>query len=189
MLGGLLMDPFQTESALGSVRGMGLLPVTTVFEEEKKLENRIYRIGMLEGDFASLSGKKVVGYEIHMGRTEAAGSDASSQQFDTKTFGDNSVCTRKAINKISPFVQDSTGNLLGCTVGTVAGSYIHGIFDEVDFREAFINLLYARKGKIRGESENLTLQEYREQQFDKLAQILRESLDMEKIYEILGLCK
>ncbi|QWT52484.1 cobyric acid synthase [Eubacterium sp. MSJ-33] len=189
MLGGLLMDPFQTESALGSVRGMGLLPVTTVFEEEKKLENRIYRIGMLEGDFASLSGKKVVGYEIHMGRTEAAGSDASSQQFDTKTFGDNSVCTRKAINKISPFVQDSTGNLLGCTAGTVAGSYIHGIFDEVDFREAFINLLYARKGKIRGESENLTLQEYREQQFDKLAQILRESLDMEKIYEILGLCK
>lgn len=189
MLGGLLMDPFQTESALGSVRGMGLLPVTTVFEEEKKLENRIYRIGMLEGDFASLSGKKVVGYEIHMGRTEAIGSDASSQQFDTKTIGDNSVCTRKALNKISPFVQDSTGNLLGCTAGTVAGSYIHGIFDEVDFREAFINLLYARKGKIRGESENLTLQEYREQQFDKLAQILRESLDMEKIYEILGLCK
>lgn len=35
----------------------------------------------------------------------------------------------------------------------------------------------------------MTLQEYREQQFDKLAQVLRESLDMEKIYEILGLIK
>lgn len=34
MLGESLMDPLQTESALGSVRGMGLLPVTTVFEEE-----------------------------------------------------------------------------------------------------------------------------------------------------------
>lgn len=49
MLGESLMDPLQTESALGSVRGMGLLPVTTVFEEEKQLENRAYRIGMLEG--------------------------------------------------------------------------------------------------------------------------------------------
>lgn len=34
MLGESLMDPLQMESALGSVRGMGLLPVTTVFEEE-----------------------------------------------------------------------------------------------------------------------------------------------------------
>ena len=189
MLGESLMDPLQTESALGSVRGMGLLPVTTVFEEEKQLENRAYRIGMLEGNFVSLSNKKIAGYEIHMGRTEVAGIDAVTQRFDTKTAVDNSVCTRKAANKISPFVQDATGNMLGYTAGTVAGSYIHGIFDEVDFREAFINLLYARKGKNRGESECLTLQEYREQQFDKLAQILRDNLDMEEIYEIIGLRK
>ena len=168
MLGESLMDPLQTESALGSVRGMGLLPVTTVFEEEKQLENRAYRIGMLEGNFVSLSNKKIAGYEIHMGRTEVAGK--------TKT-------------PIYPFVSDSAGTVLGYTAGTVAGSYIHGIFDEIAFREAFIELLYARKGKTRGESEHLTLQEYREQQFDKLAQVLRESLDMEKIYEILGLIK
>jgi adenosylcobyric acid synthase len=168
MLGESLMDPLQTESALGSVRGMGLLPVTTVFEEEKQLENRAYRIGMLEGNFVSLSNKKIAGYEIHMGRTEVAG---------------------KTTIPIYPFVSDSAGNVLGYTAGTVAGSYIHGIFDEIAFREAFIELLYARKGKTRGESEHLTLQEYREQQFDKLAQVLRESLDMEKIYEILGLIK
>ena len=168
MLGESLMDPLQTESALGSVRGMGLLPVTTVFEEEKQLENRAYRIGMLEGNFVSLSNKKIAGYEIHMGRTEVAG---------------------KTTTPIYPFVSDSVGTVLGYTAGTVAGSYIHGIFDEIAFREAFIELLYARKGKTRGESEHLTLQEYREQQFDKLAQVLRESLDMEKIYEILGLIK
>lgn len=28
---------------------------------------------------------------------------------------------------------------------------------------------------------------YKEEQYDKLAEILRESLDMEKIYEIMGL--
>ena len=168
MLGESLMDPLQTESALGSVRGMGLLPVTTVFEEEKQLENRAYRIGMLEGNFVSLSNKKIAGYEIHMGRTEVAG---------------------KTTTPIYPFVSDSAGTVLGYTAGTVAGSYIHGIFDEIAFREAFIELLYARKRKTRGESEHLTLQEYREQQFDKLAQVLRESLDMEKIYEILGLIK
>ena len=46
---------------------------------------------------------------------------------------------------------------------------------------------YARKGKTRGESEHLSIHEYREQQFDKLARILRESLDMDRIYEILEL--
>lgn len=165
MLGGALKDPMQTESALGSVRGMGLLPVTTVFEEEKQLENRTYHIGMPEGTFASLSGKKIAGYEIHMGRTEAADNDGALQ----------------------PFVIGPDGKVLGYTAGTVAGSYIHGIFDEVVFREAFINLLYARKGKTRGKSEHLSIHEYREQQFDKLAQILRESLDMDRIYEILEL--
>lgn len=165
MLGGALKDPMQTESALGSVRGMGLLPVTTVFEEEKQLENRTYHIGMPEGTFASLSGKKVAGYEIHMGRTEAADNDGALQ----------------------PFVIGPDGEVLGYTAGTVAGSYIHGIFDEVAFREAFINLLYERKGKTRGESEHLSIHEYREQQFDKLARILRESLDMDRIYEILEL--
>ena len=165
MLGEVLMDPMQTESVLGSVRGMGLLPVTTVFEEEKQLENRTYHISMPEGTFASLSGKKVAGYEIHMGRTEAADNDGALQ----------------------PFAIGPDGEVLGYTAGTVAGSYIHGIFDEVVFREAFINLLYARKGKTRGESEHLSIHEYREQQFDKLAQILRESLDMDRIYEILEL--
>ena len=165
MLGGALKDPMQTESALGSVRGMGLLPVTTVFEEEKQLENRTYHIGMPEGTFASLSGKKVAGYEIHMGRTEAADNDGA----------------------LKPFVIGPDGEVLGYTAGTVAGSYIHGIFDEVVFRETFIDLLYARKGKTRGESEHLSIHEYREQQFDKLAQILRESLDMDRIYEILEL--
>lgn len=189
MLGEALMDPLQTESALGSVRGMDLLPVTTVFEEEKQLENRTYRIGMLDGEFASLSGEKVAGYEIHMGRTEIAGSNVTSQQSDTKIIAGDSVYTMKTTTPIYPFISDSAGNILGYTAGTVAGSYIHGIFDEVAFREAFIRLLYARKGKTRGESQYLTMQEYREQQFDKLAQILRESLDMEKIYEILGLCK
>lgn len=165
MLGEVLMDPMQTESAFGSVRGMGLLPVTTVFEEEKQLENRTYHISMPEGTFASLSRKKVAGYEIHMGRTEAADNDGALQ----------------------PFVIGPDGEVLGYTAGTVAGSYIHGIFDEVVFREAFIDLLYARKGKTRGESEHLSIHEYREQQFDKLAQILRESLDMDRIYEILEL--
>lgn len=165
MLGGALKDPMQTESALGSVRGMGLLPVTTVFEEEKQLENRTYHIGMPEGTFASLSGKKVAGYEIHMGHTEAADNDGALQ----------------------PFVIGPDGEVLGYTAGTVAGSYIHGIFDEVAFRETFIDLLYARKGKTRGESEHLSIHEYREQQFDKLAQILRESLDMDRIYKILEL--
>ena len=74
----------------------------------------------------------------------------------------------------------------GCIKGSVAGTYLHGLFDEEEFREAFIDMLCDEKGIDRVEQAELTYEQYREAQYDKLADILRESLDMEAVYEILG---
>ena len=71
--------------------------------------------------------------------------------------------------------------------GRIMGSYIHGIFDGVAFREYLLNKIRARKGlklKKSKEYENL-----REIELDSLADIVRASLDMKEIYRIMGIEK
>ena len=63
MLGNLLFDPEGVEH-LGTMRGMGLLPVDTTFAGEKRRTQM--EATVVTGDFA---GAKLSGYEIHMGRT------------------------------------------------------------------------------------------------------------------------
>ena len=67
MLGRAIHDPEGVERA-GSVRGMGLLPVETIFLPEKS-RTRV-RARVLAGP---LAGAALDGYEIHMGRTEVKG--------------------------------------------------------------------------------------------------------------------
>ncbi|MGL4731474.1 MAG: cobyric acid synthase, partial [Clostridium sp.] len=69
----------------------------------------------------------------------------------------------------------------------VIGTYLHGVFDNVDFREAIINKLRAKKGLEYKESK--AYENLREIELDKLADLARQALDMDKIYEILGLEK
>ena len=64
MLGETLSDPLGAEGG-GELRGLGLLPVSTVFSREKA-RTRV-KGEVLAGPFA---GARVEGYEIHMGRTE-----------------------------------------------------------------------------------------------------------------------
>ena len=73
----------------------------------------------------------------------------------------------------------------GCYAGNVIGSYLHGIFDEEDFRRAVVGLLCEKKGISYEQKETVSFREYKEQQYDKLADILRNSLDMDRIYQII----
>ena len=69
---------------------------------------------------------------------------------------------------------------------TVLGTYLHGLFDTPQWTEGLVALLLARKGEAYDPDRGaLSARDYREQQYDKLAQRLRESLNMELIYEIL----
>lgn len=66
---------------------------------------------------------------------------------------------------------------------TVMGTYLHGIFDNDDFREAIISALKAKKGVA--ESERVDFAAFKDSQYNLLASAVREALDMEKLMAII----
>lgn len=67
----------------------------------------------------------------------------------------------------------------------VYGSYIHGIFDENGIAETIARALYKERGLEFSEENTFDIHAYKESQYDKLAETVREALDMELIYKIL----
>lgn len=65
------------------------------------------------------------------------------------------------------------------------GTYIHGIFDEGNIASTIVSALCTKKGIATDKIETFDIHEYKESQFDKLAEIVRSTLDMDKIYRIL----
>lgn len=170
ILGEKLSDPYHIEG-FSELNGMGLLPVVTTFIENKIRTRVKGRIGELTGELRNLSGKSIEGYEIHMGIT--VGSE---------------------IGKFNPFAyftdlnEESGGDKTdGNCRNNVFGTYLHGIFDKEDFLEAFIKLLYERKGLEYDKIHIRNRESYKEEQYNKLAQVVRENLDMNLIYDILDL--
>ena len=67
----------------------------------------------------------------------------------------------------------------------VYGCYVHGLFDSSEVLQALSDTLLARKGLTRSGTAEINLREYKEKQYDLLADALRQALDMEQIYRIL----
>jgi adenosylcobyric acid synthase len=71
MLGASVRDPLEVEAAgVKEIKGMGLLPMDTVFQGEKVQQQTSGVFGEIPGALHSLSGMKYTGYEIHMGRSQ-----------------------------------------------------------------------------------------------------------------------
>lgn len=182
MLGETIIDEEGLEGELHSrVRGIGLLPLTTYFEGEKTRTRVEGETKEFNGNLKSLSCKRVSGYEIHMGRTvptDVINENAMKRESAPGCLNERrSGCSEFATlrNKTDGFCSEN-----------VIGTYLHGIFDEEDFRTAFVRMLCDRAGIDYEQTEKISYEEYREMQYDRLADILRESLDMEMIYKILG---
>lgn len=159
MLGESLSDPLGMEAG-GALRGMGLLPGRTEFAPQKSRRQRKGRFGEVEGTLAPLSGAAIEGYEIHMGQT--VGEEGTK-----------------------PLALLEDGRPDGMQRGSVYGSYLHGVFDSAEAVDGLLRALLTRKG-LSGDAlhaENPAV--YRERQFDILEQGLRESLDMERIYQMM----
>ena len=69
--------------------------------------------------------------------------------------------------------------------GNVLGSYLHGIFDTGVFYRALVNHIRSQKGLSENRDEILTMKEFREREFDRLAALVRQNLDMDSVYKIL----
>lgn len=161
MMGRTVSDPENTEGG-GSLRGIGLLAVDTVFRPEKTTVQTRGTVAPLCGVLQSLSGLAVEGYEIHMGETAR---DADARPFVTLLHGGAPV-------------ED------GCVGENACGTYLHGVFDAPEAAQRLAEALAARKGvTLEGQAEEPAV--YRERQYDLLADTVRRSLDMQKIYEIL----
>ena len=71
----------------------------------------------------------------------------------------------------------------GTYCGNVAGCYVHGIFDSAEVSGALIRALYQAKG-LPACTEPADRRTHREKQLDALADTVRQSLDLAKIYQI-----
>ena len=162
MLGLEISDPYGAEGG-GTMRGMGLLPMRTVFDPDKRQVRSQGAVAQVGGPLAAISGAAVEGYEIHMGTTTREGGEG--------------VCQLDA--------EDGTSGLDGCHEGNVYGSYLHGIFDSREFTQALVGALMEAKGLDPAEVHAVDMRQYKEQQYDKLAQVIRENMDMDLVYRIL----
>ena len=164
MLGETLSDPHGVENG-GSMKGMGLLPMETVFAE-KKTRTRVHgHFGQLSGVFAPLSGAEIEGYEIHMGES---------------VLKENAGTATKITDSVSGIKKEE-----GAFAGNVCGTYIHGVFDKEASAEAIIRVIGEKKGIDVENMIGVDFAAFKEQQYDILAAELRKHLDMKKIYEIL----
>ena len=170
MLGKVLKDPYHVENDLEEVEGIGLLDVETTFEMEKTTTQvKAILDENLHGYLENLSGKEVSGYEIHMGITK-------------RNENSNNFVTVK--QKLEQKVNYQVGSVnKECNV---FGTYLHGIFDDIDFTRTILNNIRKMKNLEPIESNVKSFKEFKNQQYDKLADYLREHLDMEKIYEIMN---
>lgn len=70
--------------------------------------------------------------------------------------------------------------------GHILGTYLHGLLDSPQLVERLVGLLMEEKGlHWTGEAPEESLWDYKQRQYDKLAQTLRDSLDLRTIYEIV----
>ena len=148
MLGTILEDPFFKEGSkvnlVKSISGIGLLPLKTTF-----LQKKITRQINSESIWPNLT--EIKGFEIHNGITEL---DSSQNTF-----------------KIKPIFKDSDlgwykENIQG---GTIAGTYIHGIFENDDWRDHYLNLIRKRKNLPLLDKKTRSYKMKRESIIDNLA--------------------
>lgn len=167
MLGMDISDPEGAEQQ-GTVKGMGLLPVHTVFRQEKRRTRVEGNFLELSGVLKDMSGVRFEGYEIHMGETW-------TDQKALVRFTEISAGSRES----SPAQMD------GAWSDNVCGCYIHGIFDEPEAAKGFLSAVLRKKGCDPEQIRAVDWKAHKEEQYDRLADIIRKSLDMEAVYRII----
>jgi adenosylcobyric acid synthase len=169
MLGEGLLDPEGTEAGIGSLPGLGLLPVATRFGKSKSTHQARARIVSRQGIWRNLYGQEVKGYEIHMGQSTVLDSSCSLTRIFSRS-GESCSVADGACN-------DS---------GRVFGTYLHGIFDNPSVMLGIMNHIRREKGLPALDAANLPAMQ-RQHKYDQWADLVRASLDMDRIYRIMGL--
>lgn len=70
--------------------------------------------------------------------------------------------------------------------GNVYGSYVHGIFDAPGITDAILQTICQEKGIDFAALQSFDPHDYKERQYDLLADAVRQGLDMELVYRVLN---
>lgn len=169
MLGREIID-CGIEDTVGAMPALGLLDATTRFDLYEKKTVQVEKTVTGGGPILEpIRGQKVRGYEIHMGLTSPSEEGA---------FEDDGAVSSS---------------------GIVIGTYLHGLFDNENFRAAFLDFLRRGKRAVseinepcrrgedeceRGAGEGSALES---DGFAQLARATADHLDLKKIYQMLDL--
>lgn len=164
MMGLTLRDPLGMESAARAAPGLGLLPGRTVFSRDKTLSwtGATCRLPFFAGG-------RVSGYEVHCGVTAHAVAGARPA-FRTEGAG-------------APGRPEG----LWRAGGRVFGTYLHGIFENDRFREAFLAAVRARFSLPRPAGPRLSFRARRLAEIDRWADVVEASLDLAPLWSKMGL--
>ena len=165
MLGTYIHDPHQVESSATSSPGLALLPVTTAFSPTKHTHQIKGSVVCSRGLLAEAQNLSFEGYEIHMGSTE---SDEEGAAFRVRER------SGQPCDLLDGYLDDS---------GRVLGTYIHGLFRNKGVRRALLRHIADSKGQHLSFVDD----DQREDEYDKLADLIHRSLNMSLIYAITGL--
>lgn len=160
MLGRKVSDPHNIESHARQTKGLSLFDMTTGILKRKQT----YQVEA----YHSLTGAKATGYEIHHGKTIKSAKLAPAFVITKRGAKYVNICDG---------AQDYDGR--------VWGTYIHGVFDSKDFRRQFLRNIMQLKGsgnrKIRCNNFD------KDKEFDKLAKLVRDNIDINYLYKIVKL--
>jgi adenosylcobyric acid synthase len=158
MMGARLEDPKAQESSLPAAPGLGLLPQCTIIEDEKVTRQSEFRfLHPADRQKEKSNEPNCRGYEIHMGRTSCIG-DAEE----------------------SPVNRLPDGRTEGYWMNERCwGTYMHGILDNADVLDALA------EGFDKQKCEHFDYAAFKEEQYDKLADLVRAHIDLKEIYSQL----
>ncbi|GAC1407310.1 MAG: cobyric acid synthase [Chloroflexota bacterium] len=162
MLGSRLLDPLGVESSNRETPGLGLLAAETTFLPEKRTRRVQARPVAGNGCFGSLAGGSVAGYEIHMGTT---------------------TTREAAVFQVAGAGTAEHPDGGASADGLVAGTYLHGLFEEDMAREALVRWLAARRGLSLDRTRDAV--PTRETEYNRLARVVREEVDISALHALL----
>ena len=168
MLGQKILDPERIESPAAEADGLGLLSHTTTFAKDKETHQVEGEVAAGTGLLAGAEGSRIEGYEIHMGNCN----------------GKPAIVPFSVIRREQRHDRKPEGAL--ASDGHVMGTYIHGLFHNNGLRRVILHNVAIARGKRLPEA---TSPRERDIEYDKLAALVRRSLDMNLVYSIVGLTR
>ena len=164
MLGQSIADPLGIEDSAGDTAGLSYLPLCTELKADKQLRRVSGELRLLGQTVA------VQGYEIHCGESRYLIPRLEQTNAPLQLIPESTSLAAPAMSFADGLQSDD---------GQILGTYLHGLFDSPDACQLILRWAGLNDAKT------IDINQIREQQLERLADVLAEHLDMQKLQPIL----